>query len=152
MDLDNYEKILTCVDGSENSIRAAYKALSLSIQYKSELTILSVVPSQIRSGDSSGVFGMVTENYLNNYKKEATKWFQKIKEKIKEDDKPHTIREDVISSPLSTAGAIIDYAEQNEVDLIVIGTRGRTGFKKLLLGSTADSIVTYSNCSVLIVK
>ena len=152
MDSDNYVKILTCVDGSENSIRAAYKALSLSLQYNSELILLSVVPSQIRSGDSSGVFGMVTENYLNTYKKEATKWFQKIKEKNQINNKSNTFKEDVISSPLSTAGAIIDYAEQNKVDLIVIGTRGRTGFKKLLLGSTADSIVTYSNCSVLIVK
>ena len=78
---------------------------------------------------------MVTENYLNNYKKEATKWFQKIKEKNQINNKSNTFKEDVISSPLSTAGAIIDYAEQNQVDLIVIGTRGRTGFKKLLLGS-----------------
>ena len=152
MDSDNYEKILTCVDGSENSIRAAHKALSLSMQYNSELIMLSVVPSQIRSGDSSGVFGMVTENYLNNYKKEATKWFQKITEKNQINNKSNTFKKDIISSPLSTAGAIIDYAEQNKADLIVIGTRGRTGFKKLLLGSTADSIVTYSNCSVLIVK
>jgi nucleotide-binding universal stress UspA family protein len=38
------------------------------------------------------------------------------------------------------------------VDLIVIGTRGRSGFKKLLLGSTASGVVTYSHCPVLVTK
>ena len=152
MDSNNYSKILACVDGSENSMKAAYKATILSIQYNSELVLLSVVPSQIKTGDSSGVFGMVTENYVNNYKKEAMTWFKKINEKIQGNEKPSQIKEDVVSSPLSTAGAIIEYAEEHKIDLIVIGTRGQTGFKKLLLGSTANSIVTYSNCSVLIVK
>jgi nucleotide-binding universal stress UspA family protein len=38
------------------------------------------------------------------------------------------------------------------VDLIVIGSRGRSGFKKLLLGSTASGVVTYATCPVFIVK
>jgi nucleotide-binding universal stress UspA family protein len=36
--------------------------------------------------------------------------------------------------------------------LIVIGSRGRTGFKKMLLGSTASGVVTYATCPVMIVK
>ncbi|MGZ5500248.1 MAG: universal stress protein [Nitrososphaeraceae archaeon] len=38
------------------------------------------------------------------------------------------------------------------MDLIVIGTRGRSGIKKLLLGSTASGVVTYANCPVLVTK
>ncbi len=38
------------------------------------------------------------------------------------------------------------------IDLIVIGTRGRSGFKKLLLGSIASSVVTYAHCPVMVVK
>jgi len=45
-----------------------------------------------------------------------------------------------------------EYAEEKQIDLIVMGTRGRTGFKKLLLGSTASSVVTYSHCTVMVVK
>ena len=40
----------------------------------------------------------------------------------------------------------------HNVDLIVIGTRGRSGFKKLLLGSVASGVVTYAHCPVMVVK
>jgi nucleotide-binding universal stress UspA family protein len=53
---------------------------------------------------------------------------------------------------MSEVGAIVDYAENENVDLIVIGSRGRSGFKKLLLGSTASGVVTYVTCPVMIVK
>jgi len=43
-------------------------------------------------------------------------------------------------------------AEKEKVDLIVVGTRGRSGFKKLLLGSVASGVVNYAHCPVLIVK
>jgi len=49
-------------------------------------------------------------------------------------------------------GGIVDFAEENNIDLIVIGTRGRSGFKKLLLGSVASHVVTYAHCPVLVVK
>jgi nucleotide-binding universal stress UspA family protein len=44
------------------------------------------------------------------------------------------------------------YSEKNNVDLIVVGTRGRTGFKKILLGSVAGGVVTYAHCPVLVIK
>ncbi|TLX87413.1 MAG: universal stress protein, partial [Thaumarchaeota archaeon] len=40
----------------------------------------------------------------------------------------------------------------NKVDMIVIGSRGMTGLKKLLLGSVANGVITYSHCPVLVVK
>jgi nucleotide-binding universal stress UspA family protein len=46
----------------------------------------------------------------------------------------------------------VDYAEKNKVDLIVVGTRGRSGFTKLLLGSVASGVVTYASCPVMVVK
>ncbi|MGB7634555.1 MAG: universal stress protein [Nitrososphaeraceae archaeon] len=52
----------------------------------------------------------------------------------------------------STAGAIINYAEQNHIDLIVIGTRGHSGLKKMLLGSVALAVLTYSHCPVMVIK
>ena len=47
---------------------------------------------------------------------------------------------------------IVEYAEQMKIDMIVIGNRGMTGLKKMLLGSVADGVVTYSHCPVLVVK
>ena len=55
-------------------------------------------------------------------------------------------------SSINIAGGIVDYAEENNIDLIIIGTRGRSGFKKLLLGSVASHVVTYAHCPVLVVK
>jgi nucleotide-binding universal stress UspA family protein len=52
----------------------------------------------------------------------------------------------------SIYGEIIHYVGKESIDLIVIGTRGRSGFKKLLLGSTASDVVTYANCPILVTK
>ena len=45
-----------------------------------------------------------------------------------------------------------EYAENQKIDLIVVGTRGMTGIKKMLLGSTASHVVTYAHCPVLVVR
>jgi len=52
----------------------------------------------------------------------------------------------------SIVQAIVELAAKENVDLIVMGTRGMTGFKKLLLGSVSDGVVTHAQCSVLVVR
>jgi len=47
---------------------------------------------------------------------------------------------------------IIDYADKNEIDLIVMGTIGRSGLSGLLIGSTAEKVIDQVNCSVLTIK
>ena len=61
------------------------------------------------------------------------------------------IKTEIISS-INTVEGIVDYAQEKNLELIVIGTRGRSGFKKMLLGSVASKVVTYSHCPVLVVK
>lgn len=56
------------------------------------------------------------------------------------------------SSSSSCAAAIIDYAKRNNVDLIVIGTKGMTGLKHFLLGSVANNIISHAHCPVLAVR
>jgi nucleotide-binding universal stress UspA family protein len=73
-----------------------------------------------------------------------------IKEKCKQNN-VRVITELLVSSK-SVAADIIDYAENNNIDLLVVGTKGRTGFKKLLLGSVASAVVTYVHCPVLVVR
>jgi len=57
-----------------------------------------------------------------------------------------------IEESMSVAGTIVDYSENQNIDLIVVGSRGRSGFKRLLLGSVASTVVTYATCPVLIIK
>ena len=67
------------------------------------------------------------------------------KEKVKVDKA-------IIVAPSSSAAAIIDYAKKNNVDLIVVGTKGMTGLKHFLLGSVANNIIRHAHCPVLAVK
>ena len=62
------------------------------------------------------------------------------------------VRIAIHESSASVSGGILDFAEENNIDLIVIGTRGRSGFKRLLLGSVASHVVTYAHCPVFVVK
>jgi len=48
--------------------------------------------------------------------------------------------------------SIIEYATQRNIDLIVIGTRGRTGLKRFFIGSVANGVVQHAHCSVLLVR
>jgi nucleotide-binding universal stress UspA family protein len=61
------------------------------------------------------------------------------------------LRTEIIGS-LSTVGGIVAFVEKDNVDLIVIGTRGKSGFTKLSLGSVALGVVTYAHCPVMVVK
>lgn len=78
----------------------------------------------------------------------------KIVDKVKQNaaQKYVNIRTDVISGYMSVVSDNIGYAKVNNVDLIVIGSRGMAGFKKLLVGSVASGVLTYAHCPVLIVK
>jgi nucleotide-binding universal stress UspA family protein len=63
-------------------------------------------------------------------------WFGTVEQKGHESNVE--IKTDIVVGPCSTVGTIVDYAEREGADLIVIGTRRRSGFEKLLLGSTAS--------------
>ncbi len=151
-----FSKILVGIDGSEYSRNAVNYALDISTKYNSDLFLLAIVPSKVHHGDSSGVFGMVAPSYFEEYKKEAEKWFEEIINHINSSDTPidtkSKVKSEVITTPFSTAASILNYAEERDVDLIVIGTRGNSGLKKMLLGSVATDVVTYSYCPVLVVK
>lgn len=77
-----FSKILVPIDGSQYSFKAAQYAIEISKKYGSELTFLSVVPSRIRYGDSSGFFGAISPAYFTKYKNDAEKWFNRITNNI----------------------------------------------------------------------
>jgi nucleotide-binding universal stress UspA family protein len=81
---------------------------------------------------------------------EVKKWFDDIKEKA--DRNGIRFRSEIIMAKRSTVSSMLDYAEEQKIDLIAVGTRGRSGIKKLLLGSIASGLVTYASCPVLVVK
>ena len=87
---------------------------------------------------------------LDQERHAAIQWMETIRQKVK--DKKVSFRSEVIDGLLSAEATIVDYAESQNINLIVVGTRGRSGFSKVLLGSVASKVVTYAHCPVLVVK
>ncbi|HEX2556768.1 MAG TPA: universal stress protein [Nitrososphaera sp.] len=149
-----FEKVLVCVDGSDSSMKAADYGVMIAKQHGAQVIVLNVIVSQLGYAYSAGTFGLVTPNTINDLleksRQEAQKWFDGIGRNATTNDVK--LRTEIVASPTSTVPAIVDYAEKNEVDLIIVGTRGRSGFTKLLLGSVASGVVTYASCPVMVVK
>jgi|SRR5919198_2881340 nucleotide-binding universal stress UspA family protein len=142
-----FSKILVAADGSEASMDAADYAIEIARKYNSELIALYVILSDIT------IFGPNLPPHITEIRQQAKQHLDKIKQKLSDqdcDDKIH-MRTEIISSA-TTVGGIVNFAEKENIDLIAIGTRGRSGFKKLLLGSVASGVVTYAHCPVMVVK
>jgi nucleotide-binding universal stress UspA family protein len=148
-------KILVPLDGSPTSMEAADYAIMLSTLHHAQIVLLHVL--NVAEYYSSLQFFEVkqtieSKEIIEDAKKEANKWFNIVKKKIDEKLGKQIELETYITISQSTVKSILDFAEEKNVDLIVVGTRGHSGIKKLLLGSTASGIVTYSSCPVIVVK
>ena len=150
-----FSKILVPIDGSEPSFHAARIASNIADKFQSEIIVLYVVVSPSKS-EYANLTGLVTPKQIDmiieNAKKESKNWFKRIEDMVKEENSNIKISPKVILTGVAVYGEVIQYAQQESIDLIVIGTRGRSGIKKLLLGSTASGVVTYANCPVLVTK
>jgi nucleotide-binding universal stress UspA family protein len=81
---------------------------------------------------------------------EIQRWFDKIKEKA--DQNQVQIRTDMVVSAKSVMKEIVAYADADRSDLIIIGTRGSSKIKRLLIGSVASGVVTNAHCPVMVIK
>ena len=62
------------------------------------------------------------------------------------------LKKEIINSQMSVVAAIVNYADSEGIDLIVIGTKGTSNIKNMLLGSTASGVIKYSTYPVMVVK
>jgi nucleotide-binding universal stress UspA family protein len=122
-------------------------------KYNAQLIILYVLYSELGFAYSN-LLGVTTpkaiEDVLETQKKDVQKWFDEIRSKLKNTN--ISVTDKIIISVSSIVGEIIEFADKEKVDLIIFGTRGRTGFKKLLLGSVAEGVVTHPSCPVMVVR
>lgn len=152
MSIKNYS-ILVAIDGSESSMKAVDYAIELAKKEdNSRITVLNILDMDTAKQVSSSIITAPTyglEEY-ELHKKAVLEWLDAIKSKCENEGIQTEMK--VIGGPSPVPDSIIIYAENENVDLIVVGTRGRSGFKKLLLGSVASKVVTYAHCPVLVVK
>ena len=141
------KKILVPFDGSEYSQKAFEKALEIAKKFESELIVMTVIQSKI--SDSSGMSIDRLEEIQDEQEDIAITMLKKLESQAKEKNVSFAIK--IVHNPSSSDG-IVSFADANNIDLIVIGSHGRTGFRKLVLGSVANGVVGHATCSVLITK
>jgi nucleotide-binding universal stress UspA family protein len=148
------KKILIAVDGSKPSLDAAEYAIHLAEKHEAELTSLYVVSPDIRYGYMEDALTPALPGPLKEIVMMAVEGGQKHVDEVKKRASKTNIslNTDVIISNTSVVKSIVEYAEEHKIDLIVIGTKGLSGIKKMLLGSTASGVVTYAHCPVMVVK
>jgi nucleotide-binding universal stress UspA family protein len=142
-------KILVAVDGSEPSLHALDYAAEFAASEKAELTIISVVPNL----PPMAIEGFTPE-YIPQYQEELEESYiellkeheSRLKEKYPDLDIVSIVR---IGSP---GKIIVESARAREVDLIVVGNRGRGGIITWMLGSVSRYVVESCTVPVLVVK
>ncbi|MFY3739987.1 MAG: nucleotide-binding universal stress UspA family protein [Candidatus Nitrosomirales archaeon] len=144
-DKPDIKKILVPLDGSETSFKTARHALALAKKENAAVMLLHVsqippFPKYLKSLDK----------YQKEVRSRAEEWFSKIM------NFPESagvdIKTRVITAATSIIGTIAEVAENEDIDLIVMGPRGISKFSKLLLGSVTSGVVNHAPCSVLVVK
>ena len=141
------EKILVPFDGSGYSQKAYEKALEIAEKFGSKILVVSVLQS--KAAETAGVSLERMQEIQDEEKDTATTMLKNLESQATA--KNISFHMEVIINP-SSADGIVTFAEKNNVDLIVIGSHGRTGFRKIVLGSVANGVLAQAKCPVLITK
>ncbi|HEX7066405.1 MAG TPA: universal stress protein [Bacillales bacterium] len=175
-----YQKLLVAFDGSDGSMKALEHGMNYAKENSAELTVLSVIKNQKKSedipaqGNPSSTFmaggngmyqvapkginaqaermehvpRMTEEQRQEVINSKGEEVLREAKNRLKKE----SVRFETAVMEGDAAEEIDKYALAHEADLIVIGHRGLSGLKKLVLGSVSQKVVEKSNCPVLVVK
>jgi nucleotide-binding universal stress UspA family protein len=141
-------RIVVPLDGSDSSFRAARYAINIAKPADAEIVFMHAVvkPPYVEYKGA----GLVIVRYIEEAKRQADKWYKDLGEIAKQQGVKFSA--ETILDVTSAADSIVKYAQNKKADLIVIGTKGRTGVKRFLLGSVASGVVSHAKCSVLVVR
>jgi nucleotide-binding universal stress UspA family protein len=145
----SFYHILVAVDGSDSSFDAAKFAMDLAKKYDTQLTSLTVSHNKLSSYGLASPPGSLKQKKEQD-EFESKNWFEKLTKDA--DYLGICLRTEMVDSQMSVDGTIVEYADSHGIDLIILGTRGRSGLKRLLLGSVAMGVVRYATCPVIVVK
>ena len=141
-----WRNLLVTTDFSAAAEPALHAAADLARRTQARVTVLHVIDfSGIE--DSEALRGSLRA-LERNYRAEAIPKLEALCRQIfKEVPAQVTVVEG-----LGGASTICTYAREHDVDLIVIATHGRTGFRRLALGSVSERVVQYAPCDVMVVR
>ena len=138
-----FEKILVATDGSDKNKPAVEDALRIGRECGSAVHAVFVIDSSIFESAPGAAAAGDSWNLMQG---EAASVLGRVKEKAAGVNLETVILEG------KPAAEIVKYAGEQKIDLIVIGTQGKKGIERLLLGSVAEIVVRSAPCRVLVVK
>ena len=141
-----FENILVAVDGSKHSDAAFDVAMDISQKYGSQVFVLHV----FQGGTGPGT--LVSPGFEDDMRAIGQQIFDSYEAKVKEgrDSLQKNVR--MLLEMGDAAQKIMETASKIKCDLVLIGSRGRGGFKELLLGSVSHKVTNHASCPVLVVK
>ncbi len=155
-----FKNILVAVDGSESSKRAAHVALGLAEKLRAQLIVLHAIspPTSYYRSNFPVPVGMAppppSQKEIDAYYAYARRVALGIVgDTVSEAKKVGTnVKTELPEGVSSVVETIINHAAKEHVDLIIVGTRGLGGFKKMLIGSVSSGVISHANCPVLVVR
>lgn len=139
-----YERILVPTDGSENSEDAVAHAVDIAGQYGAEIHALYV----INTGAVASPEPAFREEFIATGREHGEHAVSAVEAAAAAADVP--VATAVIQG--TPYEEILDYADEHGIDLIVMGTHGRTGLRHFLLGSVAERVIRHAPVPVLLVR
>jgi len=143
-----FKNILVATDGSKHSAAAASEAIGLAKRNGSKLTVISVVPSELMTPTDIEFSMPQRELIAEKEMHEAEKNAKTVKDAAQKEGV--AVQAFVMSGKPSDA--IIETAREKGADLIILGSHGKTGIERLLMGSVAERVIVLAACAVLVVK
>jgi len=138
-----FKKILVPLDGSEYSLHALEKAIQIAKKFDGKITLINVY--------SVGSFN-VTPSQVFNYVLEMQKTGKIILSEGEKKVKDEGVQVETFLKEGHIVEEIIKKARESNFDLIVIGAKGISKIKEILLGSVSYGVTSHAPCPVLIVK
>lgn len=142
-----YRKIMIATDGSESVRKAVETAVEFAKLSGAKLYAVYVIASgkPLRPYPKDVGWERATFEHFRAEGREATAY-------VENSGKTANVEVESVILEGNPAHEIVDFAEKNDIDLIIMGTLGRTGIQKFLLGSVAENVVRHSRKPVLVVR
>jgi nucleotide-binding universal stress UspA family protein len=140
-----YDTILVPTDGSEHAVRAAEHGLYLARTFDATVHVVNVVDVQAAAGPFGA--GGVDEEYIRRLEAEGERTIETVEAVVEATDAVETA---VVRGRPSEA--ILDYVDEHGVDLVAMGTHGRTGVERYVAGSVTERVVRLAEVPVLTVR
>jgi len=138
-----FKRILVPLDGSEHSLHALKKAIEIAKKFDGKITLIHIFSVGTITTSSSESCEII---------KEIRKRGESVLANAKKDVKAQEVQVETLIKEGHTVNEILKVVKEGDFNLIVIGARGISKIKEILLGSVSDGVIRHAPCPVLVVK